>query len=196
MKIKTANVGGIDLSSHIIDIEVNTEPIQGYSNRLSARYYKTHHNNEDVIWLDSTYQIYNKDFHNYVEDLLGDNDLMIMNHEHRKTLKEEYDFILHYINNLKDPYLTVRYGNEPWLQEIEAFKDSLNAKLVHSAFFAARKTTNQLMKDWWQLILDYTVFDQSQISYLIHNNKDLKIKYIDWSQLYPYVRTLGHKKLM
>jgi hypothetical protein len=191
MKIKTANVGDIDNVIHLVDIEVNTKPIEGYSNRLSARYYKTHHT-EDVIWLDSSYQIYNKDFHNYVEDLLGDNDLMIMNHAQRKTLKEEYDYIL---NNLNDPYLKVRYGNEPWLEEMEAFKNSLDAKLAHSAFFAARTTTNQLMKDWWQLILDYTVFDQSQISYLIHNNKDLKIKFIDWSELYPYVRTLGHKKM-
>jgi hypothetical protein len=192
MKIKTANVGDIDNVIHLVDIEVNTKPIEGYSNRLSARYYKTHHT-EDVIWLDSSYQIYNKYFHDYVEDLLGDNDLMIMNHTQRKTLKEEYDYIL---NNLNDPYLKVRYGNEPWLEEIEAFKYSLGAKLAHSAFFAARTTTTELMEDWWQLILDYTVFDQSQITYLIHNNKDLKIKFIDWSQLYPYVRTLGHKKMI
>jgi hypothetical protein len=193
MKIKTANVGGIDFSSSIIEIEVNTKPIEGYSNRLSGKWYKTHHNNEDIIWLDSSYQIYNKNFHNYVEELLGDNDFMITNHPQRKTLKEEYDYIL---NNLNDPYLKVRYENEPWTEEIEAFKDSLAAKLVNPAFFAARKTTTDLMNKWWQLILDYTIFDQSQISYLLHHNKDLKIKYIDWSQLYPYVRQIGHKKLV
>jgi len=193
MKIKTANVGDIDNVIHLVDIEVNTKPIKGYSNRLSGKWYKTHHNNEDIIWLDSSYQIYNKNFHNYVEELLGDNDFMITNHPQRKTLKEEYDYIL---NNLNDPYLKVRYENEPWTEEIEAFKDSLEAKLVNPAFFAARKTTTDLMNKWWQLILDYTIFDQSQITYLIHNNKDLKIKFIDWSQLYPYVRTLGHKKMI
>lgn len=194
MIVKTANVGGIDINSNVIDVQINTQSVLDYTNRLSARYYKTHHDNKDVIWLDSSYQIYNKDFVKYVEELLGDNDLMIMNHGQRNTLGEEYDFILKLLKS-GDNYLQVRYGQEDWLKEIEAFKDGLDAKLIHSAFFAARTTCNDLMKDWWRLILEYTVFDQSQITYLIHKNTDLKVKLIDWKDLDGYVRYIGHKKI-
>lgn len=195
MKIKTANVGNIDNINHSIDVEINTEPIKEYSNRLSGKWYKTHHDNEDIIWIDGSYQIHNKNFVSYIEELLGDNDFMIMNHPDRKTLGEEYDFILERLEK-NSPYLKVRYGEENWTREIEAFKDSLDAKLVHAAFFVARKSCDNLMSEWWRLILEYTIFDQSQITYLLHKNTDLKVKYINWSDLNGYVRSVGHRKMV
>jgi hypothetical protein len=191
--IKTANVGDIDNITHVVDIEVNTEPINNYSNRLSGKYYKTHHI-QDSIWIDSSFSIKNKDFSKIIEDMLGDYDFMITRHPERKTLKEEYDYILKHLN---DPYLKVRYGDEDWKTEIEAFSDGFDAPLLNPAFFALRKEkTDKLMSDWWDLILKYTIFDQSQLTYLLHKNTDLKVKYINWNELRPYVNCIGHKKII
>ena len=193
MKIKTANVGGIDVINHCVDVDIYTDPVLDYSNRLSGKYYKTHHDS-DVIWLDGSFRIFNKGFHDFVEDQLGDHDFMMTKHPQRNTLGEEYDYIL---KRLHKPYLNTRYGQQPWLEEMRAFSDGLDAPLFNAAFFALRKnTTDQLMSEWWRLILEYTIFDQSQITYLLYKNKDLKIKMIDWSILRPYVIRVGHKKLI
>lgn len=196
MKIKTANVGGIDVIRHVVPVEINTEPIEGYSNRVSGKWYKTHHGDEDIIWLDGSYRIYNKGFENKVIELLGDNDFMVTRHRDRKTLKEEYDFILNRLKAKGHTYLKVRYGNEDWATEMEAFKDGMGAELVHPAFFTARKSTKDFMSEWWELILKYTIFDQSQLTYMLYKQNKLKVKIIDWKELYPYIKEVGHIKLI
>lgn len=192
--LKTANVGGIDDISHVIPVEVHTEKVEDYSNRLSGKWYKTHHD-KNIVWLDGSKRVYRKSFMAYIQHEIKDYDMLITKHPSRKTLGEEYDYV---INNLDMPYLSVRYKDEPWEKEREAFKDSLDAPLVNPAFFALKynEATQKLMKEWWDLILKYTIFDQSQITYLLYNNPTIKVKYIDWVELGKYVCSVGHKKMV
>lgn len=195
MKVKTANIGNIDNISHVIDVDIKTNKVDSYSNRLSGKWYKTHHDT-DTIWIDGTVSIINNEFVNYIKSEIEDFDIIITRHPQRKNLQEEYDYI---IKNLRtDPYLKVRYENEPCDLEIKAFNDSLDAELVNPAFFAIIKNekTDKLMKEWWDLILEYTIFDQSQITYLLHNNKDLKVKIINWDDLKGFVIKKDHIRLI
>ena len=130
----------------------------------------------------------------YIQHEIKGFDMLIAKHPERKTLGEEYDYLM---NNLDKPYLSVRYKDEPWEEEKEAFKDSLEAPLVNPAFFALKhnERTQELMNDWWDLIMKYTIFDQSQITYLLYNSS-IKVKFIDWIELGKYVSNSQHKKMM
>ena len=84
---------------------------------------------------------------------MKDQHFIVAKHPERQTLAEEYQYIF---DNIDKPYLYDRYANEPFADEMEAYKDSLDAELVNPRFFAAdmrKKVVRKLMCDWWIEIL-------------------------------------------
>lgn len=193
MEIKTANVGEIDEISHVVPVRVCTTSIGDLSPRLSAKWHKTHHDPGETCWIDGTVSIFNDRFEEWVKDRLEPYDVIIAKHAIRNTLAEEYEYILEHLN---EPYLSVRYKNEPWEREMEAFADSMDAVLVNPRFFAIKDHCRPLMQRWWELILEYTIFDQSQITHLLHVS-DLNVGLIEWEgELDQFVTVKPHIKLM
>lgn len=196
MIVKTANVGGIDEIKHhqSVDLMVCSQPIADMSNRKASKWYKTHHNS-DLIWVDGTVTITDSAFVRFVEDELGDYDFMVTKPPHNadRTLRDEYDYVM---RGLKvERYLKVRYAEEDWSAEREAFKNALDAPIVNPRFFAYKESAKPLMDEWWRLIDEYTVFDQSQLSYLLHVG-DYNYRTITWNELRRFCFIHGHKRLM
>jgi len=207
--IVSANVGGID--NHQVIATQNKgctyiqhrSPIDGWSDRMSGKFYKTKwlsQTDDIVIWVDGVVNITSPDFVEWCEKQIEGCDFCVPLHPERDTLAEEYEYIL---NNLHKPYLKTRYGYEDWNGEIEAFRSGLDAPLVNPRVFIAdtrKKACKSLLSTWWELIKKYTIFDQSQLSYLLHErpielDRDLKVKHLSWTELNNYVKIVKHKEL-
>lgn len=200
--IKTANVGNIDHSQKIVqqsvqhDYVVFDTQIENMSDRMAAKVYKTlcTPENDLVIWLDHRVYVTSPHFVQFVIDKMQGIDFLVAKHPERETLIEEYTYIL---DNLDKPYLKERYGNEDWAAEIQAYKRSHNATLVNPRFFAYRpnkKTVQTLMNKWRQEIEKYTIFDQSQLTHLLHiAPKTLKYSLVTWLELNQHLKVFKHK---
>lgn len=203
--IYSANVGAIDHPQKVCKqtrfhkYNCFTYPIHGYDNRKSSKFYKTlaltHELQTDIaIWLDHRVDVISEEFVEMVVERLKSTHFIVAKHPERQTLAEEYQYIF---DNIDKPYLYDRYANEPFADEMEAYKDSLDAELVNPRFFAAdmrKKMVRKLMCDWWIEILRYTVFDQTQLTYLLHNaDKRLKHQLITWEELNKYLQVNKHK---
>jgi hypothetical protein len=200
--IKTANIGKIDHPQQIIAQLVKHEhivfdqAIPGMSNRLSARKLKTTctQGYDLVIWLDHRVHVISPKFVQFVIDKMQGIDFLVSKHPDRKTLIEEYTYIM---QNIESPYLKERYGNDDWASEMYAYKNSNDATLVNTRFFAYRpnkKTVQTLMKKWWQEIQKYTLLDQSQLTHLLHiAPKTLKYSLVTWVELNQHLKVFKHK---
>ena len=206
IKIFTANVGHIDTKQSIIDqsvyheYEVFTYPMEGLTDRQAGKYYKTAclalQDADIAIWLDHRVNVIGSKFVEWVKDAIKGQHMIIPQHPDRKSIGDEYKYIL---TNLDKPYLSVRYANEDWQAEIDAYGKHLDAPLVNPRFFAIdlrKKLSRQLLNDWYNHILMYTIFDQCSISYLLHTYS-ASFKYIcpTWAHLSNYLEVIPHKEL-
>lgn len=211
--IVTANYGGID-KIHVPckqkDHEVNficfdeksIFPIfpDNYNNRMKYKYVKTHFlrivpHYDMYIWIDGRIEVNSSEFVDYLVDMCYFHDIGAVIHPDRSTLAEEYDYLL---KNMKtSEYLRVRYENEPFEEEIMAFKNHLGAKLYNARLFVIRHDYYDFMGAWYELIKKYTIFDQSQFTYLLDKcSKMIRKKELYWDDLHKYCKTNKHIKLI
>ena len=204
--IFTANVGEIDHPQQITDqihshgYKCFSEPLEGKSNRMSGKFYKTiglNHYRTDTdiaIWLDHRVDVISSDFVGLVLDQIQGKHMVIAEHPDRETLGEEYYYIL---QNIDKPYLKERYKGQDFEAERTAYGNSLDAVLVNPRFFAIdlrKKASRELLEDWWWEITKHTIFDQGSITYLLHNaKKNFKWSAIEWQTLYNHLKVNKHK---
>jgi hypothetical protein len=177
----TANIGGIDevyppaKQTEDYELFYYTEnnlpfPMPSFDNRLKGKYLKTQAHrflDHDIfIWIDGSVEIKDGTFLTWVLQELNDCDLIIQRHE-RQTVYEEIGHILEKMKK-GSPYLLKRYARQPFKQEYDFYKsEGLNFPLYKCWFFACRNNIalNNMMNTWWDMILRYSNFDQSQFSY-------------------------------
>jgi hypothetical protein len=184
--IITANIGTIDevhppvtqtMEYELCYYTENTLPfpLPNLDNRMKARYFKTQAHrflDHDIfIWIDSSIEIINKDFVKIIVEYLKDADIIVSKHKQRESVYEELEYI---IDKMKagDKYLLRRYVKQPLYKEYEFYKKAelpTDFPLYNSFFFAFKKDnqTKLLMNHWWDLILRFSNFDQSQFSFCL-----------------------------
>lgn len=149
-------------------------PLPDLNNRLKGKYLKaqthTFLNHDIFIWVDGSVEIINEKFIETCIEQLKRKDIITSLHTQRKNVYEEISYI---INKMRggDKYLMKRYARQPLFAEYEFYKNEglpKNYPLYQCSFFARwnNERVNNIFDDWWQYILRYSNFDQSQFSYV------------------------------
>lgn len=143
-------------------------PLPNLPPRLQAKYFKLQAHRafpeyDAYVWIDGNIEVTSPDFVKVMtEDLEG---IRIQRHYERKTIREEIEFILASNNQ----YLRTRYGEQPLLREYEFY---LNAEMPDSSslyscnIFSYPAHKRNLLDWWWDMVLQWSWFDQSAFSYL------------------------------
>lgn len=152
-------------------------PLPNLPPRLQAKYFKTQAHNLSVlseyqvfVWVDANIEVTSTLFLEKLVAPLFDSynvKVAIQAHHERSTIEEEIRFIL----GSDNPYLNVRYDNQPLMGEYTHYINSgmpPTAPLYSCNVFARRNTkgSNAVFDAWWRLCLEWSWFDQSAFSYL------------------------------
>jgi hypothetical protein len=170
--------------------ETNTPvPLPNLPDRLKAKYFKTQCyrvndwercNADVVIWIDGNVEVKRVDFvEAMITPIKKGAYFTIQKHHERNSIKEEVDFIL----STDNPYLLIRYGKQPLLQEHEYYIGrgmQPDAPLYSCNVFASKVANpyiESMLNEWWRLCLEWSWFDQSAFSYLASMDVDSKFIY-------------------
>lgn len=208
--ILTANIGNSDeiyplcAQSRPYELFYYTEstlpfPLPNLDNRMKGKYLKTQSHrfldHDIIIWIDASIEIISKDFIQTCIDELQGYDIVIELHKQRSSVYQELE---HIIEEMKagNRYLLKRYAKQPLYQEYKFYKESGMPKsypLYQCSFFARwnNANVNNAFNDWWDYILRYSNFDQSQNAFAMWKN-DLKVNAIDTSDLFIRNRHIGY----
>lgn len=185
----TANIGGIDEihapvkqkeDYELFYVTENTLPfpLPNFNNRMKGKYFKTQPHtflDHDIfIWLDSSVEIIDGTFITWVLEKLKSHEFVCSLHPDRNNVYDEID---HIIASMKkgNKYLLDRYAKQPFQQEKEFYLGEEMPKdypLYNGWFYATRNNNrmNKIFDQWWELILRYTNFDQTQLAYVLWKN--------------------------
>lgn len=200
--IMTCNIGGIDqihapaqqtLPFEFFYYSENNLPfpLPALNNRLKGKYFKTQAHkflDHDIfIWIDGSVEILSENFVELISDELSGNEIIIQRHAHRNNVYQELNYISNKMNE-GNGYLLKRYAGQPFKLEAEFYSRKGMPKdfpLFQCSFFAREnnKRMNSIFDQWWDMILRYSNFDQSQFSYVAWRNS-LKIKSLEEDNLF------------
>jgi hypothetical protein len=188
--IITANIGGFDevfapaKQKEAYDFIYLTEnslpfPLAQFDNRLKGKYLKTQPHtfldHDLFIWVDSCVEIIDGTFINFILEKLKSYEFVSSLHPDRDNVYDEID---HIITSMKkgNKYLLDRYAKQPFAQEKEFYRNEEmpdDFPLYQGWFYATTNTPrmNKIFNQWWELILRYSNFDQSQLAYVLWKNK-------------------------
>ena len=184
--VVTAIFGGIDSPKPFCKQSVECDyfcfteehspfPLPNLPDRLKAKYFKlqSHYilpGYDYYVWIDGNVQVTSPHFIKKLIDASPDG-IAIQKHHERANIKEEIDFIL----DSENPYLTVRYANQPLFGEYMAYIEAgmpEDAPLYSCNIFGYSAQSFEvhsnvsLMNTWWNICLRWSWFDQSAFSYL------------------------------
>lgn len=179
--IVCANIGGIDQVNGIprqntpYTFHYYTEnnlpfPLPNLNARMRSKYIKIMMHRflpeyDAYIWIDGKVEVLTNNFVELmIKDLPG-NDVCIFRHQERNNPIEEIEFIETHMSQ-GNKYLLSRYGDQQIGKEKVLFKP--NMALYETTLFARwnRTDTNQVFEWWWQLVVEYSCFDQASFSNL------------------------------
>lgn len=143
-------------------------PLPNLPPRLQAKYFKLQAHRafpeyDAYVWIDGNIEVTSPDFVKVMTD--GLSRVRIQRHHERQTIKQEIDLIV----GSNNPYLETRYGKQPLKQEYEYYLKqgmSEDAKLYACNIFAYGRKVKIIVDWWWDLVLQWSWFDQSAFSYL------------------------------
>lgn len=170
-------------------------PLPHLNNRMKGKYLKTQSHkfldHDLFIWIDGSVEVTDGTFIDWVIQNMEGCDLMTTLH----TTGNVYDELNGIIKGMRKggKYLLSRYAREPFEQELQFYSGKLphDYPLYQCWFFA--RWNNEFLNDsfdrWWDLILRYSNFDQSQFSFAAWEH-GLNIKTVDSSKY-----LLRHKHL-
>lgn len=201
----SANIGEIDAPQSVheqtieFDYEMKTKQSAYFNDRMASKQVKSEYaakaECDVVVWIDGCVDVTHPQFIEWCVDQVREHDFAVPIHEDRATVEHEYHYIL---GRLNTSYLGTRYANERWIEEMAwaESKGAMKAQLVNPRVYIAKLNdkTRAFLKSWWDYILIYTVFDQTQISVML-NDCDLKVNYLFWPRLRNYVKVKPHKRL-
>lgn len=218
----TANIGGIDTprdeAPQLVDgYEVKriyvTEydaAVTGYNApnpRMAAKWYKCQGYKlpevmdcEIICWTDANIELKPGALQFWVNRLnAGNAEILVQEHHHRKTMREEADFI--YAQRETDRYLAARYAGYDFEAEMKFWKNTLreDAQLLCSNVFIYVRTneTIKALSGWWNCILRFGHYDQFSLSAILY--KDLYSQNLyDGHEYYnnPYFTHHNHRVIM
>lgn len=184
----TCSIGGIDEVKK--PCEQNTKydyycydetnlpfPLPNLNDRLKAKYIKTQMHrflpHYDVfIYVDGRVEIIKETFiEEFVAKLQG-KDIVLVDHQERKSVFEELNYILEHIKK-GNHYLCSRYEDQQMEKELAFYeeneKDLENVTLYGGGFFARwnSKEVNEAMDEWWRRTIEFSCFDQAMLAYVV-----------------------------
>lgn len=193
----TANIGGIDEihapvkqkeDYEFIYITENTLPfpLPNFNNRMKGKYFKTQPHtflDHDIfIWLDSSVEIIDGTFITWVKEKLKDHEFVCSLHPERDNVYDEIGYITTMMSS-GNKYLLERYAGQPFEQEkLFYVGNGMFGPLYNGWFYATRNNhrMNKVLNEWWELIVRYTNFDQTQLSYVLWKH-NVKVNVVDTS---------------
>lgn len=128
---------------------------------------------DTYIWVDASMRP-EPDALDWMLEKLGRNDIVLFLHPHRRTIRQEYEFVKAKLE-AKDPYLTLRYEHE-WLSsqfaEIAGDEFYHDNRLYASTVFAYRNVAkvHRALRDWWYHKTRYLLHDQLALPYVVKKN--------------------------
>ena len=158
----------------IVITEANTPvPLPNLPPRLQAKYFKLQAYRvwpqyDAFVWIDGNIEVTHPDFVRDMTDGIH-RTIRIQRHHERQTIGQEITHIL----ASENPYVTVRYGAQPLAQEYDAYlADGMpeDAPLYSCNIFAFDNSIGNMFffSEWWNLVLQWSWFDQSAFSFLAH----------------------------
>lgn len=134
--------------------------------RLQARIVKTHMwqfapGHDYYLWIDSSCRLKSKQ---WFIDQLGDRDIAVFKHPHRKTIQDEANYLKERLeleqSGKKQKYILPRYENE--LVDEQLIEVDARAKLYATTAFIYKdsRQMRRAMKRWWYNISRYHSIDQ------------------------------------
>jgi len=184
--------------------ENSPAPLPNLPDRLKAKYFKLQMHRvlpgyDYYVWIDGNIEVKNKEFVEFMTTnlLYG---IAIQRHHERETIEQEVEFIL----SSDNVYLTQRYGNQPLRQEYEWYLSEEmppDAPLYACNIFAMSndddyRGTPSFFDMWWQIVLQWSWFDQSAFSFLAEDRPSIT-RVIDLGPMFdnPYFTLHPHEKL-
>lgn len=206
----SANIGGIDSiyppakQSQEFELCYYTEatlpfPLPNLDQRMKGKYLKTQTHrflDADIfIWVDGSIDIISPDFIKTCVDGLFEKDIVMEKHRQRENVYEELEYIIDKMK-LGDRYLLKRYARQPLYLEYEFYRQNKLPKtypLYQCSFFARRNNErmNKIFNEWWDLILRYSNFDQTQMSFVLWKN-NAAVNVIDTKDLFIRNKHIGY----
>lgn len=150
------------------------------------------------IWIDSSCVFSRADSVEWFIKQCEGVDLVVFKHPNRKTIREEYDYVIERLKN-KCKYLTPRYENELFkeqMQEIDDDKDYVDDLLIASTVMVCKNCDNikKLMKEWWYHNSRYTSEEQLSLPYAIWKTRCTYKALEDNYMKMPYLEFIRNKK--
>jgi hypothetical protein len=211
--ILSAIIGGIDHHKemahpnyHFFN-DSSLFPRVDLSPRLRAKYFKMcghqiYPNATALIWVDGNVEVKSPGLVEWMTAAMGDADCAFFKHNARNTVQQELDFC---VDNMSDPYLKVRYGDEPMIVQVQDYiKQGYNPRsdgLVWCGLFI-RKTTpkvNQAFDHWMMENVKWSIQDQLSFPFIAWKH-GLKVATIETNAKQAvfesdYHRITGHTKI-
>ncbi len=180
----TANIGTLDEVYPPVSQTANYQlfyytentlpfPLPNLDNRMKGKYFKTQAHrflDHDIfIWIDASIDIISA---NFIEDIINElrgYDLVSSLHMQRTNV---YDELVYVIDKMKEgnKYLLRRYVKQPLYDEYSFYQNQGLPKdyPLYNCWFFARWNNikvNEAFDIWWDTIMRYSNFDQTQFSY-------------------------------
>jgi len=158
---------------------------------MKGKYFKTQAHrflDHDIfIWIDGSIEVIDENFVKICCDMLKSCDVVSSLHEQRKS---PYDELVYVIDRMKEgnKYLLRRYARQPLYKEYEFYKEQGLPKgyPLYNCFFFARLNNvkvNASFDTWWDTIIRFSNFDQTQFSYAAWHGK-LDVRHINTKELF------------
>lgn len=142
------------------------------------------------LWVDSSCRLAHKDSVKWFLEKLGDKDMAVFKHPHRKTVQEEADYLEERLAK-KCPYITPRYENERIYDQL-ASVDPLAELYASTAFIYKNDTpARDALTIWWTHTSLYHSIDQLSLPQAIEHSRAtfnvipdnyLKCKYLEYTR--------------
>jgi len=151
--------------------------------RLAAKYYKCQihrlravQGHKWLAWVDACLQLNDLEFLATWANLAGRERAVLVPHPDRKTVAEEYDYILGHLARGSSPYLSARYDEGTLIAERNHF--SREADLGHCPLWAGGvwllpnvPRVHMFLDDWWRTVNTFSIFDQAAITPLLERHR-------------------------
>ena len=121
------------------------------------------------VWLDSSIKILSNDICEWILETANGKPLCLFNHSYASTIREEANRVRENLSRQVE-YIKKRYSGEPITEQLvhyygdPAFKDD---KLFGLTIFAYHRTAKDLMQEWFNHNVIWSIQDQLSFPYVL-----------------------------
>jgi hypothetical protein len=130
------------------------------------------------IWMDHHFNIISEDFLSKMMEYIGDFDICVHNHSQRTKIKDECEFVYHYLQENHQNF-TQKYDGELMHEQTNYYLRDTNfidEKLFEMGFFIYSKKlvmnrNYNLLTDWFLHNCMWSIEDQISFPYMLYQHK-------------------------